>query len=169
MAFIRVMCDSGDLNRWLKGDLAAAELMKHIAGNDESILSVYNVMTAIEETKAIAAHYLVLAARQSFTTISALRIEPRDINDLEILVEETEGKTGVTEIDAKHRNLIGNKDKFEALFQRLYDALRHGEDCIRVIGKIQLTYHVREFLNLSSDAISDRAKNQCRRLLGVGG
>src|SRR6266540_2921886 len=112
MALIRVMCDSADHNRWFRGE-PAAELMKHLfkkelerTGGDQAMrISVYYVLEPLEETRAVAAHYLTLK-RQSFNTVSALHIEPHEASDLEITIEETTGDTDIADIDATHRNLI---------------------------------------------------------------
>jgi hypothetical protein len=90
MALIRVMASDSDHRKWLRENSNAAELMKHFFGSDGSPISVYRVSVDIEETKAVAAHYLTLAtARQSIKMVSALRIEPRDYDDMGIPVQET--------------------------------------------------------------------------------
>ena len=103
--------------------------------------------------------------RQSFNTVSALRIEPHEASDLQITVEETTGDTGIADIDAKHRNLIGDNDKFEALIRRLQDALHRGEDRVRVVTRDQIRYQVEEFMRPGADGIHDRAKRNCQKLL----
>jgi hypothetical protein len=139
--------------------------MRHIFGTDGLSISVYSVTAGIEEAKAIAAHYLTLA-RQSFKNVSALRIELQDLVSLEIAVRETPGDTGIAEIDAKHREVIGGQEGFASLTQRLLDAIRRGEDRVRIVGEIQLKHQVQEFLRLGSDAVTDRARRYCRKLLG---
>jgi hypothetical protein len=65
MALIRVMCDSADHNRWFRGEMPA-ELMKHIfkkelqhtGGNEAINISGYHTLAPLEETRAVAAHYL---------------------------------------------------------------------------------------------------------------
>jgi hypothetical protein len=106
MALIRVMVGENDHRKWARENSTAPELMKHIFGTDGLPISVYSVNAGIEEAKAVAAHYLTLA-RQSFKSVSALRIEPQDLAGLEIAVRETPGDTGIAEVDAKHRELMG--------------------------------------------------------------
>jgi hypothetical protein len=168
MAFIRVMCGSGnsDYNKWVMGDHTANQLMHYIIGDDFSP-SVYQVETEIEEARAMAAHYLLLTARPALTTISALRIKHHEITDLQIEIERQEGTTHIRDIDAKHYNLHGTRAKFEALFRTLYEAVRRGEDRVRVLGKSQLTYQLQEFLKLNSDSIDEPTKRRCERLLGA--
>jgi hypothetical protein len=62
--------------------------MKHFFGSDGAPISVYRVTIGIEETKAVAAHYLTLAAtRQSIKMVSALRIETKDYEDMGITLQ----------------------------------------------------------------------------------
>jgi hypothetical protein len=142
--------------------------MRHIFGTDALPISVYRVNAGIEEAKAVAAHYLTLA-RQSFKSVSALRIELQDLTDLEIAVRETPGDTRIAEIDAKHCELMGGQEGFAGLTQRLLVAIRRGEDRVRIVGEIQLKHQVQEFLTLSGDAVNDRARRYCRKLLGCSG
>ena len=139
--------------------------MRHIFGTDGLPISVYNVTPGIEEARAIAAHYLTLA-RQSFKSVSALRIEPQDLDGLAIIVQETVGDTGIAEVDAKHRELIGGNEGFADLTQRLLNAIRRGEDRVRILGELQLKHQVQEFLTLGSEVANDRARRYCRKLLG---
>jgi len=120
MAFIRVMCGSGnsDYNKWIMGDQTANQLMHYIIG-DEFSPSVYQVETEIEEARAMAAHYLLLTARPALTTIFVLRIKHSEITALEIGVEQQEGMTHISDIDARHYNIHGTREKFEALFRGL--------------------------------------------------
>ena len=161
---IRVMVGESDPRKWTRESSTAPELMRHIFGADALPISVYRVNVGIEEAKAVAAHYLTLA-RQSFKSVSALRIELQDLTGLEIAVKETPGDTGVAEIDAKHCELMGDQEVFTGLTQRLRDAIRHGEDRVRMVGEIQLKHQVQEFLTLSGDAVNDRARRYCRKLL----
>jgi hypothetical protein len=169
MALIRVMASDSDHRKWLRENANAAELMKHFLGSDGSPISVYRVGVDIEETKAVAAHYLTFRDRQSIKMVSALRIEPRDYEDMGIPVQGTPGNTGVAAIDAAHRDLIGDQGKFETMTQHLLNVIRRGEDRIRMVWELQLKYQVQEFLMLSSDDVSDRAKMACRKLLGCSG
>jgi hypothetical protein len=165
MELIRVMVGESDHRKWTRENSTAPELMKHIFGTDDLPISVYSVNAGIEEAKTVAAHYLTLA-RQSFKSVSALRIEPQDLAGLQIAVRETPGDTGIAEVDAKHRELMGDQEVFAGLTQRLHDAIRHGEDRVRMVGEIQLKHQVQEFLTLSGDAVNDRARRYCRKLLG---
>lgn len=165
MAFIRVMADSADHRKWLRGDWTAGQLMKRFFGVDGSPISVYEVTFGIEETIAVAAHYLTLN-RKDFDPVSALRIEGDDLNGLGIAVDETPGDTGIADIDVKHRDLIGDLIKFETMTQRLSDAIRRGEDRVRVVGELQLKHQVQEFLRLGRDSVNARARRSCRKLLG---
>lgn len=106
MAMIRVMVGESDHRRWTRDNLIASELMRHIFGTDALTISVYRVNAGIEEAKAVAAHYLTLA-RQSFKSVSALRIELQDLTGLEIAVREAPGDTGIAKIDARHCELWG--------------------------------------------------------------
>jgi hypothetical protein len=117
MALIRVIVGESDHRKWIREDSTASQLMKHFFGADGSPISVYSVTSGIEETKAVAAHYLTLA-RQYFGIVSALRIELKDLNGLEIVIEATPGDTGIADVDGKHRDLAGDKVKFEAMTRR---------------------------------------------------
>lgn len=165
MALIRVMADSADHRKWLRGDWTASQLMKRFFGTDGSPISVYEVTPGIEETIAVAAHYLTLN-RKDFDPVSALRIELDDLNGLEIAVDETPGDTGIADIDVKHRDLIGDMIKVETMTQRLSDAIRRGEDRVRIVGELQLKQQVQGFLTLGLDLMNDRARRHCRKLLG---
>lgn len=168
MAMIRVMVGESDHRRWTRENLIASELMRHIFGTDALTISVYRVNAGIEEAKAVAAHYLTLA-RQSFKSVSALRIELQDLTGLEIAVREAPGDTGIAEIDARHCELLGGQEGFAGLTQRLLVAIRRGEDRVRIVGEIQLKHQVQEFLTLSGEAVNDRARRHCRKLLGCSG
>jgi hypothetical protein len=168
MAMIRVMVGESDHRKWTRENSTASELMRHIFGTDALPISVYRVNAGIEEARAVAAHYLTLA-RQSFKSVSALRIELQDHTGLEIAIRETPGDTGIAEIDAKHCELTGGQEGFAGLTQRLLDAIRRGEDRVRIIGEIQLKHQVQEFLTLGGDAVNDRARRYCRKLLGCSG
>lgn len=168
MAMIRVMVGESDHRRWTRDNLIASELMRHIFGTDALTISVYRVNAGIEEAKAVAAHYLTLA-RQSFKSVSALRIELQDLTGLEIAVREAPGDTGIAEIDARHCELLGGQEGFAGLTQRLLVAIRRGEDRVRIVGEIQLKHQVQEFLTLSGEAVNDRARRHCRKLLGCSG
>jgi hypothetical protein len=165
MALIRVMVGASDHRKWFREDSTAGQLMKHFFGADSSPISVYSVTPGIEETKAVTAHYLTLA-RQYLGIVSALRIEPEDLSGLEIVIEATPGDTGIADVDVKHRDLIGDKVKFEAMTQRLLDVIRRGEDRVRIVGELQLKHQVQEFLTLGNDGMDDRARRACRKLLG---
>jgi hypothetical protein len=170
MALIRVMASESDHRKWLRENSSAAELMKHFFGLDGAPISVYRVTIDIEETKAVAAHYLTLAAtRQSIKMVSVLRIETRDYEDMGITVQETPGATEVAVIDAVHRDLVGDQVTFEAMTQRLLDAIRRGEDRVRLVWEVQLKHQGQEFLTLSIDEMNDRARLACRKLLGSSG
>lgn len=168
MAMIRVMVGESDHRRWTRENLIASELMRHIFGTDALTISVYRVNAGIEEAKAVAAHYLTLA-RQSFKSVSALRIELQDLTGLEIAVREAPGDTGIAEIDARHCELLRGQEGFAGLTQRLLVAIRRGEDRVRIVGEIQLKHQVQEFLTLSGEAVNDRARRHCRKLLGCSG
>jgi hypothetical protein len=168
MALIRVMVGESDHRRWMRENSTATELMRHIFGTDSLPISVYNITPGIEEARAIAAHYLTLA-RQSFKSVSALRIEPRDLDGLAIIIQETVGDTGIAEIDAAHCELIGTIEGFADLTQRLLNAIRSGEDRVRILGELQLKHQVQEFLTAGSDIVNDRARRYCRKLLRCSG
>jgi hypothetical protein len=165
MALIRVMVGESDHRKWMRENSTAPELMRHIFGTDGLPISVYSVTPGIEEARAIAAHYLTLA-RQSFKNVSALRIEPQDLDGLAIIVQETAGDTGIAEVDAAHRELISGNEEVIDLTHRLLNAIRRGEDRVRMVGELQLRHHVQEFLTLGSDVVNDRARRYCRKLLG---
>jgi hypothetical protein len=40
---------------------------------------------------------------------------------------------------------------------------------VRIVGEIQLKHQVQEFLTLNDDAVNDRARRYCRKLLGCSG
>jgi hypothetical protein len=108
-------------------------------------------------------------ARQSFKTVSALRIEPQDLDGLAIIIQgpqETAGDTGIVEVDAAHRELIGGNEEVVDLTQRLLNAIRCGEDRVRIVGELQLKHQVQEFLTLGMDVVNNRARRYCRKLLG---
>jgi hypothetical protein len=149
----------------MRENAAAPELMQHIFGTDGLPISVYSVTAGIEEARAITAHYLTLA-RQSFKTVSALRIEPQDLDGLAIITQETAGDTGIADVDAAHRELIGGNEEVVDLTQRLLNAIRRGEDRVRIVGELQLKHQVQEFLTLGMDVVNDRARRYCRKLLG---
>jgi hypothetical protein len=90
MALIGVMVGESDHRKWRRENSTAPELMRHIFGTGGLPISVYNITPGIEEARAIAAHYLTLA-RQSFKGVSALRIEPQDLDGLAIMGQETVG------------------------------------------------------------------------------
>ena len=137
MALIRVMVGESDHRKWMRPNSTALELMRHIFGTDGLRISVYSVTPGIEEARAIAAHYLTLA-RQSFKTVSALRIEPHDLGGLAIMTRETVGDTGISDVDTAHRELVGSNEEVLNLTQRLLDAIRRGEDRVRIVGELQL-------------------------------
>jgi hypothetical protein len=167
MALITVMASESDHRKWLRENSNAAELMKHFFGADGLPISVYRVTIGIEETRAVAAHYLTLAAtRQSIKMVSALRIETKDYEDMGITIQETLGATEVAAIDAVHCDLVGDQNAFEAMTQRLLDAIRRGEDRVRLVWEVQLKHQVQEFLTLSNDEMNDHARLACRKLLG---
>jgi hypothetical protein len=165
MALIRVMVGESDHRKWMRDNASAPELMRHIFGTDGLPISVYSVTAGIEEARAITAHYLTLA-RQSFKTVSALRIEPQDLDGLAIIIQETAGDTGIVEVDAAHRELIGGNEEVVDLTQRLLNAIRCGEDRVRIVGELQLKHQVQEFLTLGMDVVNNRARRYCRKLLG---
>jgi hypothetical protein len=99
--------------------------------------------------------------RKDFDPVSALRIELDDLNGLEIAVDETPGDTGIADIDVKHRDLIGDMIKVETMTQRLSDAIRRGEDRVRIVGELQLKQQVQGFLTLGVDLMNDRARRYC--------
>jgi hypothetical protein len=167
MALIRVVPRSNLHNSWLTEKLSSPqELMKDPFGYDGMPVSVFNVTIGVEETKAVAAHYLTMfPARPRPQTVWILRIESHDLLGLDIEVRETVGETGIADIDANHRDLIGDKGKFEVLTQRLHDAIRCGEDRLRVVGPIQIMYQIQKFVALTGEAIRDDTKSRCQRLL----
>jgi hypothetical protein len=167
MALIRVMVGASDHRKWFREDWPASRLMAHFFGVDGSPVSVYEVTPGIEETKAVAGHYLTLA-RQHIEIVSALRIEPEDFDGLEMVIEGTPGDTGIGGVDVIHRDLIGDRVKFETMTQRLLDAIRRGEDRVRIVGELQLKHQLQEFLRLGNDGMNDRARRACRKLLGCG-
>jgi hypothetical protein len=166
MALIRVLASRSNYRKWLEKNLAPAERMKDAFGFDSKPVSVYSVTVGIDEAKAIAAHYLTLK-RNHIDTVWALRIEPHDLDDLGIEVQETAGDTGVAEVDAKHRDLLGSSGQFEVLAERLHDTISRGEDRLRALEKIQIEYHLQQFLHLDSSMVSDLAKNYCRKALQI--
>ena len=78
--------------------------------------------------------------------------------------QETPGSTGVSDIDAQHRDLIGDQGKFELLTGHLYDRIRHGEDRLRVVGPLQLKHQIQDFLNAESGILNEDARTRCLRL-----
>lgn len=65
--------------------------MKDPFGYDGQPISVYSVVSEIDEAKATAAHYLTMVPpRLSLEILSVLRIEPRDLEGLEMVVDEEE-------------------------------------------------------------------------------
>jgi hypothetical protein len=52
------------------------------------------------------------------------------------------------------------------LTQRLLNAIRRGEDRVRIVGELQLEHQVQEFLMPGRDGVNDRARRYCRKLLG---
>jgi hypothetical protein len=52
------------------------------------------------------------------------------------MVIETPGATEVAAIDAVHRDLVGDQVTFEAMTQRLLDAIRRGEDRVCLVWEV---------------------------------
>ena len=170
MALIRVMIRATDYRKWLRLNTNASDLMKDPFGYDGQPISVYSVASEIDEAKATAAHYLTMVPpRLSLEILSVLRIEPRDLEGLEMVVSETEGATGIVHVDNMHRDLIGNGDAFRNLTERLMDAVRHGEDRLRVVGPIQIKHQIEEFIRLTHTDVSDHARDRCQMLLERSG
>jgi hypothetical protein len=167
MALIRVVPKSNLHNSWLADKLyTPQELMKDPFGYDGMPISVFNVTIGVEETKAVAAHYLTMfPSRPHPQNVWILRMELHDLLALDIEVQESSGETGIADIDAKHRDLIGDQDKFKNLTQRLYDAIRCGEDRLRIVGPIQIMDQIQKFVAFNGDEISDDTKSLCQRLL----
>jgi hypothetical protein len=163
MVLIRVMSNRNDHNKWLKPEQPVADLMKNPFGYAGEPISVYSVVVGSEETRAIAAHYLTLN-RSSYDTVWALRIELQDLSHIGMSIQETPGSTGISDIDAQHRDLIGDQEKFELLTGYLYDRIRHGEDRLRVVGHIQLKHQIQDFLHAESGVLSEDARTRCLRL-----
>ena len=163
MVFIRVMSETNAHTMWLKPDQTIPELMKKPFGHAGEPISVYRVAVGSEETRAIAAHYLTLN-RNSYQTVWALRIEPQDLDHIGMSIRETPGNTGVSDIDANHRDIIGDHGAFELLTAHLYDRIRHGEDRLRVVGHSQLKHQIQDFLNAESGIVSDDARVRCLQL-----
>ncbi len=163
MVLIRVMSNRNDHTKWLRPEQPVADLMKNPFGYAGEPISVYRVGVGSEETRAIAAHYLTLN-RSSYDTVWALRIELQDLDHIGMSIQETPGNTGVSDIDAQHRDLIGGQGKFELLTEHLYDRIRHGEDRLRVVGHIQLKHQIQDFLNAESSILSEEARTRCLRL-----
>src|SRR2546422_10363871 len=111
MVLIRVMSNRNDHTKWLRPEQSVADLMKNPFGYAGEPISVYNVVVGSEETRAIAAHYLTLN-RTYYDTVWALRIEPQDLDHVGMRIEPTPGNTGVADIDAKHRDIIGDQEMF---------------------------------------------------------
>jgi hypothetical protein len=160
---IRVMSKRNDHTKWLKPEQAITDLVKDPFGYAGEPISVYRVMVGSEETRAVAAHYLTLN-RSYYDTVWALRIESQDVDHIGMSIRETPGNTGIADIDAKHRDIIGDQRAFELLTEHLYDRIHHGEDRLRVVGTIQLVHQIQGFLNAASDIVSEEARARCLRL-----
>ena len=163
MVLIRVMSNRNDHTKWLKPEQPVADLMKNPFGYAGEPISVYQVEVGSEETRAVAAHYLTLN-RSSYDTVWALRIELQDLDHIGMSIQETPGNTGVSDIDATHRDLLGEPRKFEHLTEHLYNRIRYGEDRLRVVGHIQLKHQIQDFLNAESGMVSEDARARCLRL-----
>src|SRR2546428_8590694 len=163
LVLIRVMSNRNDHTKWLRPDQPIADLMKNPFGYAGEPISVYRVAVGSEETRVIAAHYLTLN-RSSYDTVWALRIELQDLDHIDMRVQATPGSTGVADIDAQHRDIIGDQRQFELLTEYLYDRIRHGEDRLRVVGHIQLKHQIQDFLNAESGILSEDARTRCLRL-----
>ena len=161
---IRVMSEPSAHTIWLKPEQTIPELMKKPFGYASDPISVYRVVVGSEETRAIAAHYLTLN-RNSYQTVWALRIESQDLDHIGMSIRESPGNTGISDIDAKHCDIIGVQREFELLTQHIYDRIRHGEDRLRVVGHIQLKHQIQDFLNAGSGIVSEDARVRCLRLL----
>ena len=100
MALIRVVPKSNLHNSWLAEKRSTPqELMKEPFGYDGIPISVFNVTRGIEETKAVAAHYLTMfPSRPHPQNVWILRIELHDLLALDIEVQETTGETRVSKI-----------------------------------------------------------------------
>lgn len=163
MVLIRVMSNRNDHTKWLKPEQSVADLMKNPFGYAGEPISVYQVGVGSEETRAVAAHYLTLN-RPSYDTIWALRIELQDLEHIGMSIQATPGNTGVSDIDTRHRDLLGEQGKFALLTEHLYNRIRHGEDRLRVVGHVQLKHQIQDFLNAESGMVSEDARARCLRL-----
>ena len=163
MVLIRVMSNRNDHTKWLRPEQPVTDLMRNPFGYAGEPISVYSVVVGSQETRAIAAHYLTLN-RSSYDTVWALRIELQDLEHIGMSIQETPGSTGVSDIDSKHRDLIGNQRMFELLTEHLYDRIRHGEDRLRVVGHTQLQHQIQDFLHAESGVLSEDAHTRCLRL-----
>jgi len=163
MVLIRVMSNRNDHTKWLRPEQPVTDLMRNPFGYAGEPISVYSVVVGSQETRAIAAHYLTLN-RSSYDTVWALRIELQDLEHIGMSIQETPGSTGVSDIDSKHRDLIGNQRMFELLTEHLYDRIRHGEDRLRVVGHTQLQHQIQDFLHAESSVLSEDAHTRCLRL-----
>jgi hypothetical protein len=165
MALVRVVSKNNLHNSWLvEPPKSPHNLIKDPFGYDGQPISVFEVAPGIEETKAVAAHYLTLR-RNRFEAVWALRIEAHELDTLNIQLNRNTGDTGFADIDDKHCDLIGDKQKFEDLTKCLHNAIRIGEDRLKVVGPIQIKYQVEQFMLLKNDRINDVAKGQCQKIL----
>jgi hypothetical protein len=167
MALVRGRPTERGYSLWMEETPSILELMKAPFDLEKGPISVFEVTRGTDEAKALAAYYLALN-RPFIKPIWAIRIESQDLENIGIVVEESPGDTGVKAIDAKHRDLQGNGEAFAALTERIYNALRQGDDRIRLLGKMQITYQLQEFLHLSSDGITDEAKVRAQQALRRG-
>ena len=160
--FIRIV--QGQKEDWEDAKKPAIDLAGNTFSKTAEKVSVYRVSSAVEEALVIAA--LQLTKKQTPPRqIMALRFYRCEIRGSGITIAKCDGKTGVAKVDRAHRDLVGDKDKYEALAKTVLDRQLEGHDRVR---RMQWNRLKKQFITLSLAADSDIstiARERCKQCI----
>ncbi len=128
--------------------------------------STYLVEGPIEEARVAAAH-LLAGKNPAMETRYLIHILVPDTAQAGLHVDDSSiGKTGVSWVDFRHRDLVGTEDQFRQVVEVILRRLREGEDRVRRIGPAQDAFSFHEFLARPKNEIPTSTRDLIACVLG---
>ncbi len=169
MRFLRVYAQQGLHSCWLEQQPPLARLLKCFDVKRDAIrppepASVYRVNDAIEELEVVAA--LTQTAPSRPEKRFGVLVSQQDCQAAGIRIDRREpGQTGVADVDARHANLIGEREQFFQLIVGIVAGLWIGEHRLRVYPTQAILGQLTVFSLQSDAAIHPDTRANCERML----
>jgi hypothetical protein len=125
--------------------------------------SVFHVKNELDELECVAGFFQKSGG--SPEKLFGVLLTERDCQIAGIGISAEKEGTGIKQVDARHANLIGDREQFRTLIAGIVGRIWEGEQRLRLFPANQITGQIAVFSKLPGSHICEDSRQACERVL----